>query len=135
MLRDTIFKSGDKLTVINTNANNRTRCEEDAQRLFRIQLSFLVNILDFYSFYFCIDPDFMTLSGACRHMLSTSVTLPNIFKRLESMMAIQPSAGTLSKGSTNKGCVGSNSTSADSNWDKLDGFSTLAPPVFLLCFQ
>merc|ERR1712063_3215 len=66
---------------------------------------------------------------------TTVVTFPSIFKRLESITAIRPRAAHFSNGSTKSGAVGSNSTSADSYWESSGGFSTLAPPVFLDCFQ
>merc|ERR1719384_1235261 len=43
------------------------------------------------------------------------VTLPSIFNLLESMTAMRPSAAHFSKGSTKRGWLGSNSTSAFSN--------------------
>lgn len=45
------------------------------------------------------------------------VTLPSILRRLESMTAIRPRAAHSAKGSRKRGAVGSNSTSADSNWE------------------
>merc|ERR1711976_376812 len=60
--------------------------------------------------------------------LTTVWTFPSIFRRLESITAIRPRAAHFSKGSTKRGAVGS-------NWESSGGLSTLAPPVFLDCFQ
>merc|ERR1712154_523011 len=65
----------------------------------------------------------------------TSETFPSIFNLFESITANRPRAAHFAKGSTKRGAVGPNSTSAFSNCESSGGLSTLAPPVFFPIFH